>query len=229
MRINPLPLDATFTAYQQHLMPAFLYPLVAQRLPTRAINKLQSSIIIQLLHCLNLSSTMSHRLIHLPPIFGGAGIPNWAVTTCARQIEFLQSALDAQTFYGHTMRTSLLNSQLEYSHGKSLIATMEVRMEGMTTTWITNLHKSCVELGVTIMGGWTTPLQRLHDIHIATIFTNNLHQLFMPYNSQLILQYIISTYNHSPSPGSIVASGIHFFTPSLPPTRFSSNNLWAFG
>ena len=71
------------------------------------------------------------------------------------------------------MRKSLLNSQLEYGHGESLIALMDVRMEGMTLTWITNLHKSCVEFGVILAGGWTAPLQRLNDIHIATSFTNN--------------------------------------------------------
>ena len=70
------------------------------------------------------------------------------------------------------MRTSLLNSQLEYGHGESLIASMDVRMEGMTKTWITNLHKACVEFGVILAGGWTAPLQRLHDVHIATAFTN---------------------------------------------------------
>ena len=96
---------------------------------------------------------MSRRLVHLPPQYGGAGIPNWAITTCARQVEFLQSALDAQTFYGHTMRTSLLNSQLEYGHGESLITLLDVRMEGMTKTWITNLHKSCVEFGIILAGG----------------------------------------------------------------------------
>ena len=72
------------------------------------------------------------------------------------------------------MRTSL-NSQLEFGHGESLIASMDVRMEGMNTTWITNLHKSCAEFGVILAGGWTAPLQRLHDVHIATAlptFTN---------------------------------------------------------
>ena len=46
-------------------------------------------------------------------------------------------------------------------------------MEGITLTWITNLLKSCPEFGVILAGGWTAPLQRLHDIHIATSFTNN--------------------------------------------------------
>jgi len=73
MRINPFPPDATYTGCQQDLQPAILYPLIAQRLPNRAINKLQSPIIIQLLYRLNLSSTMSCCLLHLPPRFGGAG------------------------------------------------------------------------------------------------------------------------------------------------------------
>ena len=76
LRMNPLPPDASYMAYQQHIMPSFLYPLIAQRLSNWAINKLQSPIIIHLLHRLNLSSTMSRRLIHLPPQYGGAGIPN---------------------------------------------------------------------------------------------------------------------------------------------------------
>ena len=46
-------------------------------------------------------------------------------------------------------------------------------MDGMTPTWITNLHKSCVEFGVSTAGGWTAPLQCLHGIHIATAFSNN--------------------------------------------------------
>ena len=83
MRMNPLHPDASFCAYQQHLLLAFIYPLVAQRLTIKAINKIQSPIIIQLLHRLNLSSTMSRRLIHLPSRFGGAGIPNWAATFLA--------------------------------------------------------------------------------------------------------------------------------------------------
>jgi len=167
MRINPLPPVATFTAYQKHLMPAFLYPLVAQRLPNRAINKLQSPIIIQVLHWLNLSSTMSRRLIHLPPMFGGVGIPNWAVTTCTHQIEFLQSALDAQTFYGHTMHTSHLTWQLEYGHGESFIASTDVRMEGMAPTWIMNLHSSHILCGI-----WG-----LHSGHLSSASTTFSLQL----------------------------------------------------
>ena len=151
--MNPLPPAASFCAYQQHLLPALVYPLVAQRLTIRDINKIQSPIITQLLHRINLSSTMSRRLIHLPSRFGGAGIPNWAVTTCARQVEFLQKALDAKSFYGHVMRTSLHTSQLEFGHGQNLLVTTDVRMDGMTSTWITNLHKSCVEFGISIPGG----------------------------------------------------------------------------
>mmetsp|Transcript_5280 Transcript_5280/g.7821 ORF Transcript_5280/g.7821 Transcript_5280/m.7821 type:complete len:425 (-) Transcript_5280:58-1332(-) len=177
MCINPLPLDATYTAYQQHLQPAFLYALIAQHLPNWAINKQQSPIIIQLLLCLNLSSTMSCCTPSLPLRFGGAGIPSWAVLTYARQVKFLQSALDAQTFYGHTMHASLLTLQLEYGHGNSLLATMDVRMEGMTLTWIMNVHKSCAEFEVSIARAWTAPLQQLHDIHIATILTNNINNL----------------------------------------------------
>ena len=139
--MNPLPPTASYTAYQQHLLPAFTYPLVAKRLATRDINWLQSPIIIQLLHRLNLSSTMSRRLIHLPSSYGGAGIPNWAAITCARQIKFFLKGIDTKTFCGHALRTSLKTSQLEYGHGQSLLATMDVRMEGMTPTWITNLHK----------------------------------------------------------------------------------------
>ena len=173
MRMNPLPPNASFCAYQQHFFPAFIYPLVAQRLTTWDINRVQSPIIIQLLHQLNLSSTMSRRFIHLPSRFGGAGIPNWAVTTCARQIEFFQQALDAKTFYGHTTRTSLHTSQLEFGHSQNLLATTVVRLEGMTSTWITNLHQSCVEFGISITGGWCAPLQRTNDQHIATTFNNN--------------------------------------------------------
>jgi len=50
LRINPLTPDASFTAHQQHLQPAFLYPLVTQRLSTKDINSIQSPVIIQLLH-----------------------------------------------------------------------------------------------------------------------------------------------------------------------------------
>ena len=54
-------------------------------------------------------------------------------------------------------------------------------MEGMTPTWITNLHKSCVEFGVSIAGGWTAPLQRLNDTHIATIYTNHFTNISKQY------------------------------------------------
>mmetsp|Transcript_19373 Transcript_19373/g.29884 ORF Transcript_19373/g.29884 Transcript_19373/m.29884 type:complete len:136 (+) Transcript_19373:349-756(+) len=56
-----------------------------------------------------------------------------------------------------------------------------------------------------------------------------LLRLFVPYKSQLIAQSTISTSSHSPSPESTVTFGVYFLIPSLPPTRFSSNNLWALG
>ena len=106
-------------------------------------------------------------------MIGGAGIPNWAAITCARQVEFFLKGIDKKTFCGHALRTSLKTSQLEYGHGQSLLAMMDVRMEGMTPTRITNLHKLCAEFVITIPGGWCAPLQRTNDLHIATVFTSH--------------------------------------------------------
>ena len=89
--------------------------------------------LIQFLHRLNLASTMSCHLLYLPSRLGSTGISIWVVLTCARQVEFLQSALDDPTFYGHTIQTSFLTLQLDYDHGESLLAMMDVPTEGMAS------------------------------------------------------------------------------------------------
>jgi len=97
-------------------------------------------------------------------------------------------------------------------------------MEGMTSTWITNLHRSCVEFGIFIGGGWCAPLQRVKDVHIATAFTNHFTnipakdiRLFRECFRHMNVTTLADITNGA---GTHIASGIHELRFPAYPSKF---------
>ena len=70
---------------------------------------------------------------------------------------------------GFLLQTSLHTMQLEYSHSTNFLATNDpnINISGVTPTWLTRLHKNCMEVGIRLEGGWSVPRQPVGDFHIA--------------------------------------------------------------
>ena len=44
-----------------------------------------------------------------------------------------------------------------------------ISISGMTPTWLTTLHHNCLQEGIHLEGGWSVPLQKVGNFHIAEL------------------------------------------------------------
>ena len=79
--------------------------------------------------------------------------------------------LASSSIVGFLLQTSLHTTQLEYGHSTNFLATNDpnINISGVTPTWLTRLHKNCMEVGIHLEGGWSAPRQRVGDFHIAEL------------------------------------------------------------
>ena len=166
---NPLHPSHLRIATNQYIHPSIGYPLVAQRLTTARIDKLQGIPLAATLGRVNLSTKMSRALVFLPASKGGAGMIQWSSVNLARQIQLVTTTYNSPSNIGFLLRTSLAITQLEYGHGASIMATLDSDISGTTETWWTVLHLNCCKANIRLEGGWTASLQRYYDYFIAEL------------------------------------------------------------
>ena len=83
---NPLVPSHLRTANSQYIHPSIRYLLIAQRISTAHIDKLQSIPLAETLGRVNLSTKMRRDVVFLPASKGGAGMIHWSSINIARQI-----------------------------------------------------------------------------------------------------------------------------------------------
>ena len=143
------------TANNQYIHLSIGYPLIAQRLSTAQIDKLQSIPLTATLGRVNLSTKISQDLVFLPASKGGAGIIHWSSTNIARQFQLVTATYNSPSNIRFLLRSSLPITQLEYGHGDSIMSTLDTNISGVTETWWTVLHLNCCKANIKLEGGWS--------------------------------------------------------------------------
>ena len=142
---NPLHPSHLRTATNQCIHPSIGYLLIAQRLSTARIDKLQS---IPLTATLGRVNLMRRDLVFLPASKGGAGMIRWSSINIARQIQFVTTTHNSPSNIGFLFRTSLAIAQLEYGHGENIGATLDTAISIVTETWWSVLHMNCCKANI---------------------------------------------------------------------------------
>ena len=96
---------------------------------------------------------------------------HWSSINSARQIQFIATTYNSPSNSGVLLRTLLAITQLEYSHGESIMVTLGTAISSVTETWWTILHLNCCKSNIRLEGGWTAQLQRFNDYFIAKLPT----------------------------------------------------------
>ena len=146
---NPMLPSHTYRATTQCIHPSIGFPLVLQQLTQKQIDLIQSPTLCALLSRLHMQSKMSRDIVFLPTKYGG-GLKQWSIINQARQIQFVSKTLSSSSIVGFLLQTSLHTTQLEYSHSTNSLATnnRNINISGVTSMWLTCLHKNCMEVGI---------------------------------------------------------------------------------
>ena len=168
---NPLRPSHLRTANNQYIHPSIGYLLIAQRLPTARIDKLQSIPLAATLGRVTLSTKMRRDLVFLPASKGGVGMIHWRSINIARQIQFVTTTYNSPSSIGFLLRISLAITQLGYRHGESIMAMLDTAISSVMETWWTILHLNCCKANIRLEGGCTAQLQWFDNYCIAYLLT----------------------------------------------------------